>query len=127
MEMNQRIVDRLSKRSERRMIERLENGQVELRWEQVVLRMRTTDLIVLNNALQDWMEKLDREWAQTYSLWLGEYVMFIQWSDLHSFCAMVNEASGHLSRRSVYWADLMVRIEPFGAGHANSSSGFSLN
>jgi hypothetical protein len=127
MKTNPKAGNRLATLGERRMIERLENGQVELRWEQVVLRMRTTDLIVLNNALQNWMEKLDREWAQTYSLWLGEYVMFIQWSDLHSFCAMVNEASEHLPRRSVYWADLKVRIEPFGAGHANNSSGFSLN
>jgi Fe-S-cluster formation regulator IscX/YfhJ len=126
--IDQRMVVRLSEISERRRIDRLQNGQVELYWDQCVLRMRTTDLAVLNSVLQSWMEEPDRNWGQTYSLWLGDYVMFLQWSDLHSFCAMVHEASEQLPRRSVRWIDLNVLIAPYNVWeHSNRSGCFSLN
>jgi hypothetical protein len=125
--MDQKVIDCLSKSSEQRALDLLQNGQVELSWDRTVIRMRTTDLIVLNKALRDWMDDPDRDWTQTYSLWLNDEVLFLRWNDLYKFCAMVHEAIEQLPRRFVRWVDLDVRIVPCSPGHHNSNGRFSPN
>ena len=107
-----KIVEQLSVCSEGRTLQLLQNGQVELCWDRIVLRMRKIDLMVLDKTLQEWMAGPDFDWAQAYSLWLGDTVIFLGWSDLHRFCAMVQDAGERLPQRPVRWTDLKVAILP---------------
>ncbi len=125
--MDHRVIGRLSESSECRAVDLLQNGQIALCWDRTVLRMRTVDLVVLNNALRSWAEEHDRDGAQMYTLSFNSYTMFVGNDDLYRFCAMVDEATEQLPRRIVRWIDLDIRIVPFTAAHHKGIPCFSPN
>ena len=125
--MEQKVIESLARSTDCRAVELRQGGQVELSWDRIRMCLRTTDLIVLNNALRAWMDDPDRDWAQTYSLVLNDCTMFIESDDLYRFCAMIDEATDQLPRRTVRWADLRVRIVLVTALRRNVIPWFSPN
>lgn len=110
-----------------RTVSLLSNKQIELRWDQVILSMRMADLLVLNKELRTWMEAVDREWVELYRLSLNDCVLFIRGDDVYRFCALVQEATEQLPRRTVRWADLTVQLAPYTADQVTGVGCFSCN
>lgn|GEM_PF-1511971 len=125
--MDRNVSNRLSKSSASRSVTLLQNQQVALAWDCVTLAMRMADLIVLNNTLKTWMENREREWVEVYRLSLNDSVLFIDCNDLYRFCAMIQEATEQLPRRTVRWADSTIRIAPYATEQTVNVGCFSRN
>lgn len=125
--MNRNLLANLPKSRELCFVELLRNGQVTLCWESTVVQMRIADLLVLNRALRVWVEAGEQNCAQQYILWLNDCAMFLRYDNLYRFCAMIDEAAAQAPNRVVRWADLSVRLVPFGVTDHRKSHCFSLN
>lgn len=125
--MDYRVSNRLSASNASRSVTLLPNQQVELVWDHLIMVMRLPDLIVLNNALRQHMEDVNREWVEIYRLSLNACVLFIHGDDLYRFCDMVQEATEQLPRRTVRWTDLEIRLAPYTANQRTNVDCFSRN
>lgn len=125
--MNDRLFTRLAESSASRTVSLLANKQVELRWDQVTLTMRMVDLLVLHQTLHTWLDTVDREWVEIYRLTLNDCVLFVHSNDVYGFCAMVYAAVEQLPRRTVRWADVIVRFVPYTVDEAANIGCFSCN
>lgn len=124
--MNAKVVGCLAAQSDARTVNLLQNRQVRLHWDRLIIQLRMADLLVLNHALQTWMDDVDRVWASTYVVALNEYKLFLDSNAIYHFCAMVAEATQQLPRRTVRWADLTVTITPYAVEKLSMGS-FSRN
>ncbi len=129
---NHRVLDCLSARGEGCSIQRLCNGQVELRWAGVTLFLRMADLLVLDEALRAWTGNVERPWSDAYVLSLRYAAsppcsLYLDRDALYTFCALVNEAVERLPRRVVRWADLVVDVQPWRGERAAPPGSFSTN
>ena len=61
------MLDCLAECDSERSLNRLCNGQIELRWAGVTLFLRVADLLVLHEALRSWLDDLDRAWSSAYA------------------------------------------------------------
>ncbi len=99
-----------------RAIHRLSGGQIELRWDHLVLHMRPADLLVLHQALLRFAEATGREWTSDYCIEMGFQTILLNRVELAEFARMVHQAAESLPRRVVHWTDIPVRINAVDGG-----------
>lgn len=109
-----------------RTVALLRNSHIELNWDWVTIYLRTADLLVLYQTLDDWFEQ-DGIWAEAYTVWMGEDRLTLAEDELDEFYELVQTAVDKLPRRTVRWIDIKMRIEPHVPGWHNGPSQFSLN
>lgn len=99
-----------------RSIDRLSDGQLELRWDHLVIRLRPVDLLVLHQTLLRFAEATGQEWTSDHCIELGPQIIMVQSSEFAAFAEMVYQAAEALPRRVVHWSDISVRINPIQKG-----------
>jgi hypothetical protein len=124
--INQKTLNCLATGNAARTVHLLQNRQVALQWERVTLYMRMTDLLTLNSALRTFRADPDRPWAATYVVALNNRRFFLHHDELYPFCALVQEATEQLPRRTVRWVDFAVSITPY-SGESSAVGSFSAN
>ncbi|MEM9775767.1 MAG: hypothetical protein AAF902_14390 [Chloroflexota bacterium] len=107
-----------------RSIERLPNSHLHLHWDLQTLEIRTADLIVLHQALEEWMQQ---DTLTEYShLSLGKFGIVLSEDDLIDLYDLTTLAVELLPRRTVRWIDNKISISPLDLKFMLASS-FSLS
>lgn len=111
--MNQKTLDCLAADNASHAVNLLQSRQIALEWGYITIRMRMTDLLILDTVLRTYMDTPQREWAEWYVLSLDGRHLFLHDEELYGFCAMVHEAAEQLPRRTIRWVDFEVTIRPY--------------
>lgn len=120
-------VTTLAASSAQRAVQLLPNTLIALRWDGVVIEMRTHDLLALSQQLSQLTQELNLDQHELYQLWLDNNCLNLSRSGLRQFVDMVNIARAGLPRQIVYWMDLTVSLIPHHPVRDNGRSLFSKN
>lgn len=112
-QLNRKTTYRLAEQGKNRTVHRLPDGQFEVTWHRIALRLRLKDLLVLHQALQLWMADSEREWARSYCLRLNDCAMFFTHDEMPAFVKLIDDACCRVVHCPIHWADLRVEIVPY--------------